>query len=100
MFWAGWAVSNFASRLRFSTHPISQVSSRTRYSLRRRNRLSHETLCLHQTAPRFSSDTVGQPIGQPTLPHPYSHVKAAAPPSVCGDMRFNLALEHFFDESS
>ena len=34
-----------------------------------------------------------QMICQPSLPHPYSRVKAAAPPSVCGDMRFNLALK-------
>ena len=30
MLWAGWAVSNFASRLRSSTHPIS-------YAYRRRH---------------------------------------------------------------
>ena len=35
---AGWAASNLASRLRFRTHPINQVSSRTRYNRRRLKR--------------------------------------------------------------
>ena len=47
----------------------------------------------------FLSTPLGQPIGQPVLPHAYSCVKSAAPASVCGDMRFNLALKHFFNEA-